>query len=204
MVQSQINSPTSRNHEGDGRWASLFGLTCWKLWEARNKAIFQDVHTHPTALAREVRVFSEFGEQAKNRQVKQSAGSGQRVKEISWCKPQPGMVALNCDGALKRDPLAAGAGSVLRDHEGKWLGGEMVNDNMGLVRRINQLRAQDWRVNLTHVYREGNYCADVLATHALKLNIGLHTLEDPPDGLMTILHEDAVGVTRPRWCSCTD
>ncbi|KAI9085325.1 hypothetical protein K1719_032702 [Acacia pycnantha] len=68
-------------------------------------------------------------------------------------------------------------------------------------RSIDCLR--DWRVTVSHVYREGNRCADFLATYALSLEVGIHSLEEPPDGLRGLLHDDAVGAGSLRLCCDT-
>ncbi|KAI9077419.1 hypothetical protein K1719_040622 [Acacia pycnantha] len=62
-----------------------------------------------------------------------------------------------------------------------------VNANMGLVRRAHMLMAQDWRVSVTHVYREGNCSADFLATYALMMSVGWHMIVNLPAGLITLL-----------------
>ncbi|KAI9090408.1 hypothetical protein K1719_028743 [Acacia pycnantha] len=78
-------------------WATLFGLTCWKLWETRNKAVFQDAHTPPETLHSIVM------------------------------------------GVLKRDPLIAGAGCILRDDTGEWLGG-----SCRMIGTCTSLQAELW------------------------------------------------------------
>ncbi|KAI9128124.1 hypothetical protein K1719_001117 [Acacia pycnantha] len=82
-----------------------------------------------------------------------------------------------------------------RDLEGN------ISANTCLVRRIQQLLSQQWRVNITYGYREGNRCADFLATYALALEEGFHDLGSPPDGLLGTIREDAKGVARARLCS---
>ncbi|KAK4263275.1 hypothetical protein QN277_028711 [Acacia crassicarpa] len=159
-------------------------------------------------------------------------------------------VSLNCDGSRKLNSLSAGAGSVLRDHEGRWLGGccrkigrctslqaelwalldgldlawnlgfrdvfvqvdcltalslvrsvdEHPNANASLLRSIQRLMQQDWRIRIAHVYREGNRCADFLANYALTLAVGNHTLEEPPDAMKNLLRDDAEGVGTVRLC----
>ncbi|KAI9086439.1 hypothetical protein K1719_031523 [Acacia pycnantha] len=41
-------------------------------------------------------------------------------------------------------------------------------------------------------------------THALALSVGLHNLEEPPDGLLRLICEDAEGIARERMCSSLD
>ncbi|KAI9114737.1 hypothetical protein K1719_014435 [Acacia pycnantha] len=58
------------------RWSSIFGLTCWKIWEARNKAIFQHKHISPENLGREILILAGFNSQAA---IKLSEAKGGRV-----------------------------------------------------------------------------------------------------------------------------
>ncbi|KAI9109003.1 hypothetical protein K1719_019958 [Acacia pycnantha] len=69
---------------------------------------------------------------------------------------------------------------------------------MNIICRIQTLLSYDWRITLHHVYREGNCCADFLATYALAKDVGLHILDEPPEGVCGFLNEDAAGVERPR------
>ncbi|KAK4278982.1 hypothetical protein QN277_016750 [Acacia crassicarpa] len=74
------------------------------------------------------------------------------------------------------------------------------NADGGIARRIRRLLAQEWQVRMTHVYREGNRCADFLASYVLRLEVGIHVFQEPPDGITGLLSEDALGVGRPRLC----
>ncbi|KAI9074226.1 hypothetical protein K1719_043791 [Acacia pycnantha] len=83
---------TSTGGSGSGSWASLFGITCWKLWDARNKVIFQDSHTQPVALAREIRVLSECSMQASNLYSVKSNKLRRIARAVMWIKPHQGTV----------------------------------------------------------------------------------------------------------------
>ncbi|KAI9101402.1 hypothetical protein K1719_023884 [Acacia pycnantha] len=65
---------------------------------------------------------------------------------------------------------------------------------------FESMLARDWRVSIIHVFREGNRCADFLATFALNLEEGFHALEFPPEGMHRLLHDDEVGVGSTRMC----
>ncbi|KAI9124497.1 hypothetical protein K1719_004419 [Acacia pycnantha] len=66
------------------------------------------------------------------------------------------------------------------------------------VRRIQYLLKQDWHITVSHVYPEGNCCADFLASYVLSLEVGYHPILEPPDGIAGLLREDAEGVGRAR------
>ncbi|CAL1377728.1 unnamed protein product [Linum trigynum] len=69
---------------------------------------------------------------------------------------------------------------------------------VALLMAIRRLIAQDWIVNLFHVYREGNRVTDWLSKHSLVYPYGTHELETPPYELLQLLQDDAEGVTFAR------
>ena len=48
---------------------------------------------------------------------------GTMVNYIGWKYPAKGWIKLNVDGCSKGNPGLAGAGGVMRDHMGTWIGG---------------------------------------------------------------------------------
>lgn len=48
-------------------------------------------------------------------------------RQVSWRKPNEGWVKLNTDGASHGNPGEATAGGALRDEEGNWIGGFVLN-----------------------------------------------------------------------------
>ncbi|KAH9763649.1 putative ribonuclease H protein [Citrus sinensis] len=67
----------------------------------------------------------------------------------------------------------------------------LVNDILGLLSR-------DWQVSIHHVYREANFAADFMASHALTLPLGLHYFTTPPLGVKTWLQNDGLGTAFSR------
>jgi len=68
-----------------------------------------------------------------------------------------------------------------------------------LVRRIRNLLALDWHVQFRHTWREGNRCADWLATFSLSLDSFAATrLEYPPSELHKFLFDDISGTCFPK------
>ena len=49
------------------------------------------------------------------------------VNPICWNKPDQGWFKLNSDGTSQGNPGRAGGGSLIRDHDGKWVKGYMRN-----------------------------------------------------------------------------
>ncbi|KAI9108095.1 hypothetical protein K1719_020968 [Acacia pycnantha] len=71
---------------------------------------------------------------------------------------------------------------------------------MTLVRKVCRILDWEWQVTMNHVFREGNRCADFLASYALSLDVGYHSLAVPPTGLGPLLSEDVVGSGSLRFC----
>ncbi|KAI9070817.1 hypothetical protein K1719_047224 [Acacia pycnantha] len=68
------------------------------------------------------------------------------------------------------------------------------------IQGVNLRSTKDWRVTWNHVYREGNRCANYLASFALTMGVGYYVLSDPPDGLLCRLRDDAAGAGQIRLC----
>ncbi|XP_038687586.1 uncharacterized protein LOC119986972 [Tripterygium wilfordii] len=66
-----------------------------------------------------------------------------------------------------------------------------------LIYKCCDLLKKDWEVNICHVLREGNRCADLLANLALKHDRGVLVLHQPPVDIIEMLREDVIGVSWP-------
>ena len=49
----------------------------------------------------------------------------------------------------------------------------------------------DWTVVLKHVYRECNNVADSLAKFDFRILVGMHELNEPPDGVKLLISKEA-------------
>ncbi|CAL9017353.1 unnamed protein product [Prunus brigantina] len=58
---------------------------------------------------------------------------------LAWTPPEIGVLKLNVDGSLMRNSGSIGAGGVIRDHLGNWIGGFAVNLGKGQI-----LEAELW------------------------------------------------------------
>ncbi|GAU45178.1 hypothetical protein TSUD_178710 [Trifolium subterraneum] len=68
-----------------------------------------------------------------------------------------------------------------------------------LVRRIRNLLALDWQVQVRHTWREGNRSADWLANYSLSMDsFSCSIVESPPSELRTLLFDDVFGACMPR------
>ncbi|CAN0879346.1 Putative ribonuclease H protein At1g65750 [Linum grandiflorum] len=66
------------------------------------------------------------------------------------------------------------------------------------IREARQLLARDWEVIASHIYREGNTVADLLAHHGHSLGFGFHVLPSIPCNVLTCVHDDMAGTLFPR------
>ncbi|CAA0829347.1 Polynucleotidyl transferase- ribonuclease H-like superfamily protein [Striga hermonthica] len=67
-----------------------------------------------------------------------------------------------------------------------------------IIQAIRELLKKEWYVRLAHIYREGNFSADKLASLAAGVSVGFHRLMDPLPKLGHWLNYDLLGVARPR------
>lgn len=61
------------------------------------------------------------------------------------------------------------------------------------------LASSEWEVRLSHCYREGNKVADRLANIGVLQEVHVVFFAAPPPEITTLLHEDIMGVTTPRF-----
>ncbi|CAI0393757.1 unnamed protein product [Linum tenue] len=67
-----------------------------------------------------------------------------------------------------------------------------------MIQEARRLLAQEWEVELLHVFREGNVVADYLASLGHGLPPGDHIINTPYHMLSYWLYYDLLGVSLPR------
>ncbi|EOX92929.1 Ribonuclease H protein [Theobroma cacao] len=73
---------------------------------------------------------------------------------VGWQNPPQGWVAVNIDGALRRNTNMVAAGGVLRDYNGYWLGGFAVK-----LGKCSSHRAELWGVlHSLRIAKEKGFC----------------------------------------------
>ena len=70
--------------------------------------------------------------------------------------------------------------------------------SLPLIQEIKCLLQRSWTVEIVHVFREANKCADHLASLASAHPVGVHTLQVPPDSVKSLLFYDTIGVAFSR------
>ncbi|CAL1412867.1 unnamed protein product [Linum trigynum] len=68
-----------------------------------------------------------------------------------------------------------------------------------LVSEIRRWLGKDWEVQVVHVFRDGNFVADYLASLGHSLPRGVHRFVNPSATLRYWLYFDAIGVQTPRF-----
>lgn len=59
---------------------------------------------------------------------------------------------------------------------------------------ISELMSRSWLVRVTHILRKGKRVADFLANYGHAMPLGLHCLDNPPNGCFVLLGHDSIGV----------
>jgi ribonuclease HI len=67
-----------------------------------------------------------------------------------------------------------------------------------LIKKIKLLLNHSWQVKITHVYREANRCADILANIDCVSSTTTTVYTQPPPKMLQVLADDFRGVSLPR------
>ncbi|BFG20993.1 hypothetical protein CerSpe_072670 [Prunus speciosa] len=117
-------------------WNVIFAITCWYIWNWRNKEIFNvevDMPFNPrktifTAVVEWVKAANGFGEKPDRIHV-----------FLAWEHPTIDQLKLNVDGSRRAATNIIGVGGVIRDSLGDWIAGFAVNLGQGHI-----LEAEVW------------------------------------------------------------
>jgi ribonuclease HI len=67
-----------------------------------------------------------------------------------------------------------------------------------LIKRICQLLAKDWSVDITHIYREANKCADAMANLGCARDFVFEFFVSCPSHVSDLYNLDLLGIPTPR------
>jgi ribonuclease HI len=70
-----------------------------------------------------------------------------------------------------------------------------------LMQKIRRLLDGNWEVNILHVFREANICADMLANMGCDETNGIEFFNNPPARVLQLVEDDIRGVSFPRLVS---
>eukprot|EP00258_Populus_trichocarpa_P027694 XP_024443713.1 uncharacterized protein LOC112324533 [Populus trichocarpa] len=136
-----VSNMSARNRNTDhGAWSLEFGIALWYIWKERCNRVFGvdqgNWFRAILAIKRMVRD-TEFTQRHGNDEGR----SSKEDTQVGWKYPQEERIKLNVDGCSKGNPGVAGAGGVIRDHLGVWIGG--FARNIGICSSVN---AELWAV----------------------------------------------------------
>ena len=91
------------------------------VWKWRNDSIFNNKNVELEAKVYFIRdYFRQVYAYLSNQNIMQG---GYVTKWIGWCPLQQNWVTLNTEGCYQKESNQAGGDGILRNHNGKWLGG---------------------------------------------------------------------------------
>ncbi|CAN1120801.1 hypothetical protein LINPERHAP2_LOCUS415, partial [Linum perenne] len=115
---------------------TLFGITCWLIWKARNDRVFAGTSPNPLGVAIKSIAWNKNTEEAIKRDnfVLDSRTIRHEV-EIAWDPGPPRWVTLNTDGSINPIRGAVAAGGLLRVEQGRCLMAFTLNLENCLITR---------------------------------------------------------------------
>ena len=100
--------------------ATVFTITAWHIWEARNAVRNGENLTHPNRVAEKVKTYVQMALM----HLFKSPTSHRCESEYSvpkWIPPPDGWLMINVDAATFKNPPRMGVGLVVRDHRGDFI-----------------------------------------------------------------------------------
>ncbi|XVF04810.1 hypothetical protein REPUB_Repub05bG0117600 [Reevesia pubescens] len=117
-------------------WNVLFMSTLWSIWKHRNLRIFEGQNSDGRVVYTYAMTLSKDIMQAWSSKVIHIA---RQIRWIKWEPPITGYLCLNTDGAVKTGSGIASAGGLIRDENGRWIKGFLVN-----IGKTDSLQAELW------------------------------------------------------------
>ncbi|KAL6202993.1 hypothetical protein ACLB2K_026697 [Fragaria x ananassa] len=146
------------------------------------------------------------------------------MEMLSWIKPRSGTFKLNMDGSRNRTG-GIGAGGVIRDHTGVWIGDipnlEVESDSSILINLLQgtgvelhlletlvlncrTLLQQFDSIQVNHIHRERNTVADILAKNSIMNAHGICYFQEPPVIVIEALLHDIADFARSKSFSSSN
>ncbi|GLT67581.1 hypothetical protein SLA2020_398770 [Shorea laevis] len=104
-------------------WVAFFSAMIWNIWLDKNHLCFQNSSNLKEVKHKAMGLAAEFCS-AKSHTSKLVSCF---FHPITWIPPQPEWFKLNSDGSSNHTCTKAGAGGVIRDQKGNWIGGFAKN-----------------------------------------------------------------------------
>ncbi|CAN1800931.1 Putative ribonuclease H protein At1g65750 [Linum perenne] len=212
---------------------TVFGITCWLIWKARNDRIFAGTSPNPLGVAIRSITWNKNVEEAKRREafVMKSSSIGREI--VRTAAATGGLLRDDQGRCLLAFTMNLGTCSITRAElrgaiEGlqrTWDGGyrkvQLFMDSMAAISllkevhhtshqhgleilQLRELCERDWMIRINHTYREGNHADDFLASTGYDYPLGSHTISISDSKLVYFLHYDCMGISEPRTILIND
>lgn len=160
-----------------GAWETIIAFGCWILWKARNRSIFELASPSLNAFKESLSAISEF--------LFLGAGDVSCFKRkqqinVHWTTPPEPFFKLNTDGSSLGNPGNAGAGGLITNYMGEWVGG--FTRNLGVASNI---AAELWAL------RDGLFLAKCLNIVHLIVELDAKVVVDLLNNQKNATHEFA-------------
>ncbi|XP_031126953.1 uncharacterized protein LOC116029190 [Ipomoea triloba] len=177
------NCTGTRGGSKNNNWSSFFPCVLWNLWKARNQFVFKSSLIPASVTYRKA---SQEAQEAHNILVRSF------IDEL-WGLREGLKIAVN--RGLKKLIVETDSNAMIqalsKDADSRPEADTLIADCKFLLSKIQELE-------LAHVFREGNQCADYLANMGQDNHWGTLILNRPPDGVINILSRDAMNVATRR------
>lgn len=100
--------------------STIFTVTVWHIWEARNAVQNGETFLHPNRIVQKIKAYVDLILQHTFK-VRTSIRCESSPSARLWTPPPEGLLMLNVDAAVRSDSGRMGAGVVIRDHQGHCL-----------------------------------------------------------------------------------
>ncbi|CAI0541465.1 unnamed protein product [Linum tenue] len=189
-----------------------FGLTCWSLWKTRNDRVFAGKITTTATFLQRVQAWITALD--KDRLIHMHNPPMRTEVDISWKPPPPewmpfgiySITRAELRGAVEGLQLAWDAGyrrvileldsecacQLLRTSD------LSEHHHVAILDRAQELLHRQWDVSVNHIYREGNKCADYLASQGHTVPLGFHMFPLADPMLCNLTMYDIQGLSESR------
>ncbi|XP_072076475.1 uncharacterized protein [Arachis hypogaea] len=122
------------------QWKTIFMVTCWWLWFWRNKKIFAPPFKRPPKTEC---IIMDYIQRLDKAFKKENLIQNVRKREIliGWSPPSELWIKINVDGPACVTTGRAGCGGIIRNYQGRWLAGYMMN-----IGTCSAFKAELWGV----------------------------------------------------------
>jgi ribonuclease HI len=195
----ELNLNNTMHWNGEGSWSVFWAICCHCLWSWRNKELFDEGFVRPS------RPFPVNQVAGCGGVLRGSHGEwlGGFAKGIGLCSAFVAELWGVYEGLslayrmrFKYVELEVDSEAVVRVLK------KGCSENFAgcsLLHRIRQLMKKAWHVDVFHIYREANMCADALANLGCSQDFNFEFFDCCPSSIRDMYNLDMMGNTTPRF-----